>query len=342
MVSITLLIILLLILILIVYSIYSLGEKEDVLLYEERIKLGKEINKKINTLTSDYLYIDKNTTYILYYNLSLNCIYWTIGIYDEKINIDELNMGKYQTPEDGDILVVIIGCNKKAMEISKKKIKDDHVKKFPFKRLMFDYLITNSNFYFDIKCFSNHFESPIDITVKKLVFDELIYEEPYIMELKEAKNRNCEDLSLFNKTFNGFIDDSFYKLPITMDIYDKNIPYTCLMNMSSILDISNYDKNEYIFHIVAMNHFKSRSALHSNICCFDAETNKLLRIEITSEISDRLNDKNSISVRRIKFKIPEDVNYIYFIEYIYCDFVTGNKPNTESIIPMHIFVKNQY
>lgn len=339
MVSITLIIILVLILILIVYSIFSLGEKESVLLCEERLKLGKTIDKKYNTFTSDYLFIDKNTSYVLYYNLSLNCIYWTVGIYDEDVNIDEINMSKYQTPQDGDTLVIIIGNNQECIQKSKKKVKDDHLKKFPFKRIMFDYLITNSNFYLDIKCFSNYFETPIDISLKKLVFDDIKYVEPCVKELEVSKNRNTEDMYLFKKTFDGFIDDSFYSLAVTKDIYDKNIPYTSLMNMSAILDVTQYKKDEYIFHIVAMDHFKSRSSLHSNICCFDAETNKLIRIEITSEISDRLNTKRSISVRRIRFKIPENVNYIYFIEYIYCDFATGNKPNVDSIIPMHIFVK---
>lgn len=328
------LIIILLIILFIMYLFYFVSDKDVKLLSENTIKkISNYYNEKEYYITTDFLHVNKDVAYVIYYNLSLNCVYWTVGVYDENQNIDEVNMGKYQSPEDGDTLLIIVGNNFNVMALAKNKIKAEHNAKYPYKKLKTDYLYTNKDFYISVKAFSNMFTTHPKIKIKEMFYENVKYQEPMRKCIDNSQVHNFENINLFNKTKNGFIDDSFKKLKVIKDFKKDDIPKSCIVNKSNIFENTE-------FKIVAVDHFKTKVALHSNIIAYDAETDKQIRIEITGEISDRINEKNMITVRRISYKIPDNIRFIYFIEYIYYDFATGNKPLDESIIPMSVYIKN--
>lgn len=337
MLAFALLALLILIIILIMYSFYFIQPHEVKLLSERSIQIVKKNNNKMISHFTEYLEIDSNKVYIAYYDLPLNCVYWSIGTYKNGTCLNSINMGKYQTAEDGDSIAIIIGNNKRAMKMGKRKIKEEHESKYSYKKLIFDYLQVNEPFYIHYEAFSNEFTSAPKLILKEYIFDSLPIEEPDKIKIDKSLDRDCEQYNLFEHTKEGFITEKCKRVNVTIDTNENDIPFECVTNRSDVIDISDCDKSKPCFRIIGVDHFKSRAALHSHIVCFDADTNKQLKIQITGEITNEINHEKTITVRRITFKLPHNINRIYFIEYIYYDFVTGNKINPGTIIPMEVY-----
>lgn len=341
MITFLIIIIILLIIIFIVYSFYALQEKDAKIKYYTNLNLYRTICKTKFNIKSDYLQPSDTKIYALFYDMSLNCVYWTIGIYNEKCNIDEINMGSYKTPEDGDTLIILIGNNVKNLNLAKEKIILHHNIHYSYKKLFFNYMNTYDAFYFNINMFSNKFDEcdiP-DLKLKEFKFEECDnkYEHCFKKQKIEiSKNRQCEELSLFKKAKKGLIPHNYHKIKVLCDDEMKDSPLSCLINKSDIIELKSYINNSQ-FKIIAVDHFKSRAALHSNIVCYNAENDSEIRLDIVSEIVDKINELNSITIRLIQYCLPDNINSIYFREFIYYDFSTGNKPNINSIIPMHVY-----
>ena len=347
--SVVILIILILIIIFIIYTYYYLQEKEIEIISKNNKTIQKNKGEKIISYYTDYLQIKDNKAYVIYYELPLNCIYWTIGCYNDNKCLNSVNMGRYQTTEKGDRLAIIIGNNYNTIKAAKNEIGIEHNKKNPHIILINHSISIYEDFYIHFESYSNKFIQNPKIIIEEYIFNINIFEKFTNIILPISINRKCESSYLFEKSKDGFIDNRCKKIITNIDSNENNISLECLTNKTDIIDIGDpvYKKDENgndilldelpRFKLIGVDHFKSRAALHSHVVFFNADTDEPFEIEIISEISDRINSKDTISTRRITFKISENIKRIYVIEYIYYDFVSGNKIHPDSIIPIELY-----
>lgn len=335
------LIILILIIIFIIYIYYFLQEKELEVEYLNTKTISKTINKNYVSFSTDYLNIDKNKAYVIYYDLPLNSVYWTFGFFSNDQSIASVNMGKYQTTERGDTLAIIVSNNLLSSKGIKKIIKEQHDLKYGYKKLITNYLFVESDFYIIFKSFSNLFIIEPKVTVKEYKFKDIEYIKGQNIKFNESIKRNCENHDYFSKILEKVIPEKSENIKVNCDTNEINTPSECLTNKSENFNISNklFKENKQIspFIIVAVDHFKSRTALHSNIAFYDADTNKRFDTEITGEISDIINHKQKLTCRVIKFIPPENVKNMYVVENIFYDLQSGSKVNIDTIIPMSVY-----
>lgn len=332
-----------LVLILIAYSCYFSVENEYKVLSINNVKFNEEKGDKYISYNSDYLSIKDNIVYVIYYDLPINVVYWTFGMYNNDKCIEGVNMGQYQTIEKGDTLAVIIGNNKNAVNAASLEINKEHMNNYIYKRLIVNPIYINEDFYIIYNSFANRFIQLPKVLIKKYSFENV----PLIKFSNKPKTasvkRTCENITLFNEAKNyKFITDKCIKLQVYEDSNDNIIPYECLTNKSEVFFVSNdkvcSDEKELPqFRLVAVNHFKSRAALHSHVVFYNAEDNKPFRFEMTGEIADKIDYKDSITIRQITFKLPDELKAFYVIEYIYYDFSSGNKINPSTIIPIELY-----
>lgn len=349
MLEVVVLLILILIIIFIIYTYFYLQEEEPEIISNNKTSLVKNKGEKIISYYSEYLHNKNNGSYVIYYDLPKNCIYWTIGFYNDGKCITSVNMGKYQTIESGDILAIIVGSNYRAMKSAKKQINNEHRNKYPYRKLISHYLGIKSDFYIHFESYSNRFLQSPKISIKEYIFNKIQFEEFKNEELPISIPRQCERIDFFTKSKEEFINNRCEKINVYIDTNEENVSSECLTNKSDIIDVSNTvykkdkDNNDILnepipqFKLVAVDHFKSRAALHSHVVFYNADNNEPFDVEITGEVSDSFNQKESISTRRILFIIPSEIKRMYVIEYIYFDFVSGNKINPKTIIPFEIY-----
>lgn len=328
------LILLILIIIFIMYAYYFSLEKEYKLLSKRSIDKNMIKTDKSVLYTSDFLNITNNNVYVIYYDLPINSIYWTIGIYDNNTCLHTVNMGKYQTIERGDTLAVIIGNNNRAILAAKNEIEREHMNNYLYKKLITHKIGINTSFYIHFQSYANKFTYFPKLKIKEYTFENIDYHEFKNKCIEKSYYRECENYELFNKAKEKFIKDNFTKINVLLDSNEKYTTNECLTCRSD-----NFI-NDSDFLIIAVDHFKSKASLHSNLKFYNCENNEQFRIEITGEINDKINDKNSITIRKIQFKIPENIKSFYVIEYIYYDFVTGDKVNKDTIIPFELYKIN--
>jgi len=305
--------------------------------------MNKNCDEKMVSFYSDYLRtdIDKNKVYVIYYDLPVNSVYWTIGLYNNGKCLNSVNMGKYQTTEKGDTLAIILYNNINAMKAGKKTITNEHNNMYLYKKLIVHSIFVESEFYIKFASFSNKFNNSPKLNVKEYIFKNLDYIRGNKTFQKESKIRNCEKIDFFNEVIKKSIGNNFIKVGTNIDTEEIDTSLECLTNRSEIFNVSKLlikdGKQIPSFRVIAVDHFKSRAALHSHIIFFDADTHNKIDFEITGEISDFMNHNQMITCRCIKFIPPKEVKNMYAIEYIYYDFETGSKIKKESIIPMEIY-----
>lgn len=329
------LIILLLIIIFIFYIFNLLNVEEYRLINSNTVDFGKIRQEKMISYFTEYLEVKDNSAYVIYYNLPVNSIYWTIGFYKDNNCINSVNMGKYRTTEKDDILAIIVGRNKNAVYAAEKEITKEHDKKYPYKILKYHHLSIKNDYYVKFESYSNKFINyDIKIKIRKYEFDNLKYQEFENQELSISEMRKCEDLNLFNKAKNMVLSnlDIVKKMKVNCNTKELNNSIECFTNRSEVVDGNS------TYHIFACDHFKTRAAFHGHLIFYNAETDEPIQLEITSEISDSFNQKGSIAIRSIEFK-PVNIKSFYVVEYIYYDYVTGNKVNPNTCIPFQFYQK---
>jgi hypothetical protein len=335
-------VIIILLIIIFIVCFYNFLQNKKCIILKNKEKVSYEVYSCENLISyfTKYLKIDKNTTYVIYYDLSLNSVYWTVGLYNEKC-INYVNIGKFQTIETGDTLAIIIGNNANIIKETKKKVKLEHDCKFPYKKLLFDFLHVDEDFYIHFQSFSNKFLHKPNLKIYEYSyadseFNDCLENFKKIKEneTKETKGKNetikYENYELFNLAKIDYIDKKYKSVKVNVNTNEPNISKECFTNRSE--DIKNNGK----FIILAVDHFKSKVALHSNIIFYNSFTNEPFNVQITGEISDRLNSYHSISIRKISFDIPECIKNFYCVEYIYSN--STNSINENMIIPMEIFI----
>lgn len=341
------LIILILIVIFIVYTCYFMQPEKVLLLSSSAIEYKKKKSEKMISYHTEFLDVKSDSAHVVYYNLPINSIYWTIGFYrNNSFNdcdaITSVNMGKYRTTEKGDVLAVIISNNKSAVEAAEVEITKEHNKRYPYKILKYHYLKIDEPFYIRFESFSNKYvHCDISMKIKHYCFDKLTYSDFCNMPLPLSDERDCENRVYFNAAKDTVINSRCHSIPVNVNTNEKNTSIECFTNRSDVIEIDGpvYKdcKPIFPFRLIACDHFKSRVALHSHVSFFNADTDEEFRMEITSEISDSFNQKNAIAVRNIGFFLPPDVKRFYVIEYIYYDYVSGNKINPKTAIPFELY-----
>lgn len=344
------LIILILIVIFIVYICWLTQPEEYEIISSSTIEFKKEKQEKMISYCTEYLDIRQDSAYVIYYNLPVNSIYWTIGFYKDNNALLSVNMGKYRTTEKGDVLAIIVGNNKNAIDAAEKEITKEHKKRSSYKTLKYHYLKINEPFYIHFESYSNKFlNNDISIKIRNYHFGNLTYENINNKPLGISEERICENREYFDLAKAKVLNSRCHRIPVNIGTDEYNNSVECLSNRSDIIEIDSkvYEKDVngnniikkeiFPFRLVACDHFKSRSALHSHVIFFNADNDKHFRIEITSEISDSFNQKESLAIRSIGFYLPPDVKRFYVIEYIYYDYVSGNKVHPKTIIPFEIY-----
>lgn len=334
------LIILLLILIFIGYMCYYfLKENKDEILGKDVVPFFEKNTEKSVHYYTDTLFVKNNNVYVVIYELPLNSIYWSIGLFKDGKCKESLNFGKYQTTESGDVLMVFICNNKSVLKSAEEEVSEKYSKKYPYKKITHHTINYSDDFYLIFESYSNKFLKKPIIQIKKFEYScniqiEELHQNPI---LPKSLERFCERKDLFQKAKKEYIDDKCLLIPINIDTDENNIPNNCLTNRSDIINISDRNCEGPHFKLVAVDHFKSKAALHSNICFYNADDHKLFSVQITGEISEKICNSKTISTRRISFCVPNYIKKFYAIEYIYYDFVSGNKINRHTIIPMELY-----
>lgn len=296
------------------------------------VDLKKSRWDKMISYYSDYLSMKTDTSYVIYYELPINSIYWTIGFYNSEGCLESVNMGKYKTTEKGDILAILVGNNLEALDAAKNETIKKHNIKFPYKKLIFHNVKMNSNFYIHFESYSNKFiHHEIHLKIKRYIFDKLNYQFLNGKIHIESEERKCENIKYFNAIKEDIIHSYKQKFNVMINTNENNSTTECFTNKSEIIE------NDGKFKIIAVDHFKSKASLHSHLMFYNADTDIPFKVEITGELSDRLNNKFEISVRNITPDIPENIKRFYILERIYNDFVTSGKIHEGTIIPMEIY-----
>lgn len=344
------LIILILIIIFIAYTFWFMQPNVYEVISTSTVEFKKQKNEKMISYCTEYLDVRHDSAQVIYYNLPINSIYWTIGFHNDKEAINSVNMGKYRTIEKGDVLAIIIGNNKFAIEAAKNEITKEHKKKYPYKILKYHHLKINEPYYIRFESYSNKFfHYDISMKIKNYRFDKIIYEDFNNMPLPISEERYCENHEYFDLAKEKVITSRCHSIPIHIGTNEFNNSVECFTNRSDVLEIDKIiykkDQNDndilsapiYPFRLVACDHFKTRAALHSHVVFFNADNNEEFRVEIISEISDSFNQKKSIAIRYIGFFLPPEVKRFYVIEYIYYDYVSGGKVHPNTIIPFELY-----
>lgn len=320
---------------------YFTKEKDYDILNDNNIIFYEKITEKSVKYHTNYLNVKNNNCYVVIYELPINTVYWSLGLYKYNKCEQSLNFGNYQTIEKGDVLIVFVCNNNFVMESSKEQITKEYKKKYPYKKLTYHTINYSNDFYFNFESYSNKFLKKPSIKIKEIKFSCKIDFEPLNENLVLSKSleRFCERKDLFEKSKKDYIDDDCSLISINVDTNEDNIPDDCFTNRTNILDISDsYGNNKKpLFKIVAVDHFKSRAALHSNLIFYNADNDEQFSTQITGEISDKIYKNKTISTRRISFVLPYYIKKFYVVEYIYNDFVSGGKINKNTIIPMELY-----
>lgn len=333
---------LMILMIMLFYSVYVMYENEKPPKLDKKVSIDmvKFKTKKSICCYTEYNDIKDNNAYVFYYALPINSIYWTVDIFSKSGHKKSVNMSKYKTIEKGDILAIVIGNNLNVVNETRDEIKRKHKKNLPFKKIFFEMLSIDDPFILKFESFSNKISSyDIFYNFSEYTFTNVKYERFNVIEdeINYSQYAVIEDSGLFDKMCKNIIGNSGVIVNVNVNTNELNSPVYCLTNRSDVFIVDGLNTSKYPFKIIALDHFKSKTALHANIKFYNAEDDIEFRIEITSEISDSFNVNGSITARVIEFDIPKDIKSFYAIEYIYPDYLKMGKLNVNTIVPFRIY-----
>ena len=202
--------------------------------------------------------------------------------------------------------------------------------------------------------------------LEKYTFDKIYYTCPRerkcrisTLRLTEKYNQKIVD-TICNKYKNIHFPECD-SIPVTCDTKLNNIHCETLVNISepfSIGDSSNgrslssqkdgedlsgqkngdsSDGREII--VVAVDHFMSRSAIHSHILFIDADKNVPYHMYFTGIVSRKININCEQTIHVINSKPPKHVKRVIVVEKIFYDPDNGSCPHVDTIVPMSVYVK---
>ena len=332
------LIIFILVIILIVILCYYRLQKIDYKVSEEKsIKLLSEKELNIGRIESEPVHCKFGNSIILYGLIPQDYLYWTFGLFNTKNEcFVSINMGKYQTVHPGSSIALILVKNKMIYRYSKRLLEKEHYKKFPNRRLYFEpILITDDKISLYCECyFKNGKEIFPCFSFTKYSFENVAFLKLQPNIIKDPTFRMTEKMhskiteSILNKTFSNF-----EKIEIFKNVSIERQFIECTVNSSNVL------RNIREIIIISVDHFMSRSSIHSHIIFVNEDDGKIFDVYYTGVISRKINHDSSQTVHLIEKTIPENIKSFKIIEKIFYDPDNGSCPHSETVIPMIVFIK---
>lgn len=274
-------------------------------------------------VSSESVNITNNSSANVYFEIPFKESFWILEISDADQCIHSINTADFQSINPGDTLHLIITDNNVVLEKTKNYFMEYHNQIAKIKNYIPYHVALSGTFFIRFEIYSINSTYKKDIDMKKLEFSNIGYE----ICKSVVKKRKISNIIENRNMFQNYINDIFhsYMLKNTVEITDEKI-----INISQT--ISSKDN----FEIYAINHYKSRTAIHSHILFIDEDTKIPFRIEFTGVKTDKIFGKKQIEIRKISFKPPPGIERFIAVERIFFDgdYIT----KYESIIPMHVLI----
>jgi len=359
------------IILIIIIGIYVILLKNEVKYLINELPLETSRECKYGIINSSYLQCKANQTVVFIGEIPQDYIYWSIGVYRKNgTPYTSINMGKYQTVHPGSNIAIICSINSCAISETKKFLECNHYKKYPCRRLYFgtvnvsNYLNCNdsddsddfddnpedrNSFYIRFECyFRNGKEHVPKFFLYEYSFENIYYNSDFHHDFSNIFDDNtCHSICKNQQNQQYYRKKEHYKMlrcirekyssyceqNVICDIKEKDDLPECLTNASLIFEVT--PGSEII--VIAIDHFMSRSAIHSNVTFINADTDIPYHIYYTGVVSRKINNKTSETFHLIKSKVPEEVYRIQIVEKLFYQIETGNAPKKETIVPMIIY-----
>jgi hypothetical protein len=138
---------------------------------------------------------------------------------------------------------------------------------------------------------------------------------------------------------NSFIENKFSNfewrsIKVLKNNLVENISSNAIVNVSEPIFLNGPTK----ICVIALDHFMSRSAIHSHLLFVDAETSNVLYVYFTGLISKKINTGNCKTFHTVEYNPSHNIKRLIIYEKIFYDPNTGKRPSSHKIIPMMIFV----
>jgi hypothetical protein len=327
--------------IVIIASYYTMQKKELEIDNVQEIPIIESRSKELGILDTDFQELKNNQSFIIYGEIPSDYIYWNFGLFNtSKHSIRNISMGKYQSFYPGSKIAIICSSNQYAINEVKRIIDKEHYKKYPNRKLFYEEICTDKQFNLRFECcFRNPQEKMPHFNFKRYTFDDIYY----------APVRNCVTSSLLSdfssispavknrEVFENEIHQQYRHFKRKNIVVDVDVDFNCsntLVNMSEIINVLG-TPNE--IKVIAIDHFMSRCAIHSQIMFIDADTNYSYYVYFTGIISKKINLKQTKNYHIIEWTAPKNVKRIKVVERIYYDPNTGEAPLSNHIIPMIVY-----
>lgn len=337
------LVVFILLFVIVIVFCYSLSSSsynnKDVTYKAETIATKSVVVDKINSVLAK-TYLEDNEALLIYGEIPLSVLYWSFDINDNSIN-----NGQFQTVYPGSCIAIIGAYNEYALIATKKLVLKNHNNSNPHRRLFIKEVILEPEVNIDYECFlqsrnaSKHF-----FHFYKIIYNgDLDFVQAKKPDKPAIVHRNVErkNAKIVGSYFTQYADPN-YKLVDVSVCADQNRSEALILE-TPIIRVKRSDHKHlhyWPFRIVAVDHFMSRVALHSQIVLIDADTDIPFYVYFTGIISKKINKKGFQTVHVIEVAVPDGIKRVRVLERIYYDIETGTAPHPDTILPMQVYVLN--
>lgn len=286
---------------------------------KKEIIFKTEENKFFTRKYKKHIELNSSSSLNFYFNIPEKVVYWSLGFFNENKCLKSINMSQYLNYEIGDILHVVLTKNANLISPSLKYIEAEHQKAHNYKRLLTR--ICNIN------CNKINIKYEIYYTEKRQ-YDLKIYQ----FKLSNVEFREFNEVDKTVVSYQIKENSELYNKKMSVDgnvkIYQTNEMKFC----ECLSFISEPFLPSEKFEIFAVNHFKTKSALHSHIIVLDYKTGKIIKFFHTGIMTNSIFEKNKLEIRNISFLHESK---IVVIENIFL-YRNANEISEDDIIKMKI------
>lgn len=310
---------------------YIISEKE----YDERYIHEDFENKNSGNgkiITSKEIFLKSNSVLNIYFEIPQNESFWSVGIYTGTNCVDSINSGNFQAVETGDSLHLMVSSNSTALFLAEKLHKKIHNFMYPYKKYIPTKINYSGSLYIKIEFYSTKNVQKTNVDIFQIDYTNIFY-VPFEDNILKQRHSNISEHRLL---FNKYILDNTKTLKqvnVVQNVTRKNISKYETLNVSDQIS----SKNKFI--IYAVNHYKSRIAVHSHLIFIDTDTDMLFRLEITGAKTDKILSSRQIEIRKISFELPNEVKNFIVCERIFFDCDGGYVLLPENSIPFSVFIE---
>jgi hypothetical protein len=318
---------------------YNFQKKSEIISCKEYTWEIKRL-EKIGNCRSENISLQDNEILVVYGKIPEDYLYWNFDIFNLQNQCQySISMGKYQSVFPGTNICLCISRNHHLIIETKKLCEKNHYQRFPNRRLIFEIIPYSEPFFlFFEECFRNSYENIAHFGFSKYIykcqkfssfFNLPSSEEYYVPSTNEKRS----------KILNSFIENKFSNfewrsIKVLKNNLVENISSNAIVNVSEPIFLNGPTK----ICVIALDHFMSRSAIHSHLLFVDAETSNVLYVYFTGLISKKINTGNCKTFHTVEYNPSHNIKRLIIYEKIFYDPNTGKRPSSHKIIPMMIFV----